>query len=135
MPDKVSAADKIAALTLLAKIHGMLTNKKAFSGPDGAPLSVDHTGDVRAGIYGSSQCDCEPSSGGAAGADAADRSRWSASATSTARCRRGQSDGNGVRRTHVALALACFERLTEWGRAGAQARLRRTLLYSVWRMA
>lgn len=39
--DKGSAADKIAALTLLAKIHGMLTNRTEISGPNGRPVSLD----------------------------------------------------------------------------------------------
>jgi hypothetical protein len=35
--------DRLAALTLLARISGMLINKTEVSGPGGGPVEVEHT--------------------------------------------------------------------------------------------
>jgi hypothetical protein len=42
--------DRLAALTLLARISSMLINRQEISGPGGGPVAVDHTIDHSARI-------------------------------------------------------------------------------------
>jgi hypothetical protein len=47
---RVKQHDRLAALTLLARISGMLINRQEISGPGGSPVEVDHTIDHSARI-------------------------------------------------------------------------------------
>lgn len=47
---RVKHLDQLAALTLLARVLGMLVNKTELSGPGGRPLEIEHTIDHSAPI-------------------------------------------------------------------------------------